>query len=50
MFSLTQISRATQQVICMTLATLFVAASLTLAAYGAQVLSNPGYTVTITQL
>lgn len=50
MFSFTEISRTTQQLICMTLATAIVAASLTLGAFGAEALSHPGYTITITQL
>ena len=50
MFSFTQLGRTTQQFVCMTLATLIVAGSLTLGAYGAQTLADPGYTITITQL
>lgn len=50
MFSFTEISRTTQQFICMTLATVIVAASLTIGAFGAHALTNPGYTITITQL
>jgi hypothetical protein len=50
MFSFTDISHTTQQFICISLATLIVAGSLTLAAYGAQALADPGYTVTTTQL
>lgn len=50
MFSLTHISRTAQQLVCMTLATVIVAASLTLGAYGAQTLADPGYRITITQL
>ena len=50
MFSFTEMTRTTQQFLCMTLATLLVAGSLVLGAYGAQALAHPGYTVTITQL
>jgi hypothetical protein len=50
MFSLTQISRSTQQFVCMALAALIVTASLSLGAYGADAAAHLGYTVTITQL
>lgn len=50
MFSLTEISRTTQQFVCMTLAALVVTASLSLGAFGAQAAAHPGYSVTITQL
>src|SRR5690349_14422291 len=50
MFSLTQISRTTQQFVCMTLSAIIVTASLSLGAYGAQSATHPDYVVTITQL
>lgn len=50
MFSLTEVSRTAQQLVCMTLAALTVATSLTLGAYGAQSAAQPQYSVTITQL
>lgn len=50
MFSLTDISRTTQQYVCMTLAALIVFGSLSLGAYGTYAAADLGYTVTITQL
>jgi hypothetical protein len=50
MFALTDISRTTQRVICMLLAAVIVAASLSLGAVGAENASHSGYSVTITQL
>jgi hypothetical protein len=50
MFALTDISRTTQRVVCMLLATVIVAASLSLGAVGAHSASHSGYSVTITQL
>jgi len=50
MFSLTHITRTTQQFVCMTLSAIIVAASLSLGAYGAHSATHPGYEVTITQL
>lgn len=50
MFSLTQISRTTQQFVCMTLSAIIVAASLSIGAYGAQAAAHPGYVVTIAQV
>jgi hypothetical protein len=50
MFSLTDISRTAQQVICMTLAAMIVTVSLSLGAYHAHSAAHPGYQVTITQL
>jgi hypothetical protein len=54
MFSLTQsfneVSRSTQQYICMALAGLIVAASLSLGAYAAEAAAHVDYAVTITQL
>ena len=50
MFAFTEISRSTQRVICMLLATSIVAVSLTLGAFGAQNAAHSDYSVTITQL
>jgi hypothetical protein len=50
MFALTEISRSTQRFVCMALATMIVAASLSIGAYAAQSASHLGYTVTITQI
>ena len=50
MFSLTQVSRTTQQYVCMALAAFIVTASLSLGAYAAEAATNVGYTVTITQI
>ena len=54
MFSLTQtlneMTRTTQQFVCMALAALIVTASLTLGAYAAEAAAHADYAVTITQL
>jgi hypothetical protein len=50
MFSLDQISRTTQQFVCMALAALIVTASLSLGAYAAEAASHVDYSVTITQI
>lgn len=50
MFSLTDISRTTQQFVCMALAAFIVTASLSLGAYGTYAAADLGYSVTITQL
>ena len=50
MFSLTQISRSTQQYVCMALSALIVSASLSLGAYAAEAAAHVDYAVTITQL
>lgn len=50
MFALTEISRSTQRIVCMVLATSIVAVSLTLGAFGAQSAAHSDYSVTITQL
>jgi len=50
MFSLTNISRTAQQLVCVALAALIVTAILTIGAYGAYLATHPGYSVTITQL
>jgi hypothetical protein len=50
MFALTDIGRNTQRVVCMLLATVVVAVSLSIGAVGAQNAAHNGYSVTITQL
>jgi hypothetical protein len=50
MFSITQISRETQQYVCMALAALIVTASLSLGAYAAEAAAQADYTVTISQI
>jgi hypothetical protein len=50
MFAFTDISRTTQRVVCMLLATVIVAASLSLGVFGARNASHSDYSVTITQL
>ena len=50
MFALTDISRSTQRFVCMALATVIVAASLSIGALAAQSASHVDYSVTITQL
>jgi hypothetical protein len=50
MFSLSDISRSTQQYVCMALAALIVTASLSLGVYAAEAAAHADYTVTITQL
>lgn len=50
MFSLTQISRSTQQYVCMALSALIVTASLSIGAYAAEAAAHLDYAVTITQL
>jgi hypothetical protein len=50
MFTLTQITRSTQQYICMALSALIVSASLSIGAYAADSAAHPDYQVTITQL
>jgi hypothetical protein len=50
MFALTDISRSTQRFVCMALATVIVATSLSLAAIAAQSAAQLGYSVTITQI
>jgi len=50
MFDLTQISRSTQQIVCMALSALIVTASLSLGAFAADAAAHVGYSVTITQL
>jgi hypothetical protein len=49
MFALTQISRSTQQYICMALSALIVTASLSVGALMAEA-AQPDYSVTITQI
>jgi hypothetical protein len=50
MFSLTQISRSTQQYVCMALSALIVTASLSLGAFAAEAATHADYSVTITQI
>ena len=50
MFSLTQISRSTQQYVCMALSALIVTASLSLGALAAEGAAHLDYSVTITQI
>lgn len=50
MFSLTEFSRNTQRAVCMLVAAVIVAASLSLAMYGAHAPLHNGYSVTVTQL
>jgi hypothetical protein len=50
MFALTKLSRSTQRAVCMLVAAVIVAASLTIGAYGSQAPLHEGYSVTITQL
>jgi hypothetical protein len=50
MFAFTDISRTTQRVVCMLLAAVIVAASLSLGVFGARNASHSDYSVTITQL
>ena len=50
MFALTEISRSTQRFVCMALATVIVAASLSIGAIGAESAAHMDYSVTITQL
>jgi hypothetical protein len=50
MFSLTQVSRTTQQYVCMALAAFIVASSLSLGAYAAETATQLDYSVTITQI
>ena len=48
MFSLTQISRSTQQYVCMALSALIVTASLSLGVLAAEAAAHLDYSVTIT--
>jgi hypothetical protein len=50
MFSLTQVSRSTQQYICMALSALIVTVSLSLGAFAADAAAQVNYSVTITQI
>jgi len=47
---LTELSRSTQRAVCMVVAVVIVAASLSIGAIGAQSAAHEGYSVTITQL
>ncbi len=50
MFDITQISRSTQQYVCMALSALIVTASLSLGALMAEAAAHADYSVTITQI
>jgi hypothetical protein len=50
MFSLTELSRNAQRVVCMLLSAVIVTASLSFGAFEAQSAMHEGYSVTITQL
>jgi hypothetical protein len=50
MFAITQISRSTQQYICMALSAFIVTASLSVGALMAEAAAQPDYSVTITQI
>jgi hypothetical protein len=50
MYALTELSRVTQRTVCMVLAAVIVASSLSLGALGAHQAEHDGYSVTITQL
>jgi hypothetical protein len=50
MFALTEFSRSSQRAVCMLMAAVIVAASLSLGAFGAQSALHEGYSVTITQI
>jgi len=50
MFSLTELSRSTQRAICLLVAAVVVAASLTLGVVGAQHAQHDDYSVATTQL
>lgn len=50
MFALTDISRTTQQYVCMALSALIVTASLSLGALLAEAAAHLDYSVTITQI
>jgi hypothetical protein len=50
MFTITQMSRNVQRVVCMVLAIAVVAASVSIGAFGTYSAMHDGYTVTITQL
>jgi hypothetical protein len=50
MYALTELSRVTQRAVCMVLAAVIVASSLSLGALGAHQAEHDGYSVTITQL
>jgi hypothetical protein len=50
MFALTQISRSTQQYICMALSALIVIASLSIGAYATESAAHADYLITITQI
>jgi hypothetical protein len=50
MFAFTELSRSTQRALCMLVAAVIVAASLTVGAFGSRAALHEGYSVTITQI
>ncbi|MBB6093923.1 hypothetical protein HNQ60_002804 [Povalibacter uvarum] len=50
MFALTEFSRRTQQTLCLLMSAVIVAFQLAAAVYPAHMASNPGYSVTVTQI
>ena len=50
MITVTQLNRTTQRLVCMLLATVVVAASLSIGVFSAHSAQHEGYSVTITQL
>jgi hypothetical protein len=50
MFTITELSRTAQRFVCLLLATVVVAASLSIGAFGAHSALHEDYSVTITQL
>ena len=50
MFALTEFSRRTQQTLCLLMSAVIVAFQLAAALYPAHMASNPGYSVTVTQI
>lgn len=50
MFALTEFSRRAQQTLCLLMSAVIVAFQLAAAFYPAHMASNPGYSVTVTQI
>lgn len=50
MFAFTEFSRRTQQSLCLLMSAVIVAFQLAAAVYPAHLASNPGYSVTVTQI
>ena len=50
MFAATELSQRTRRVVCMLMAVMVVAASLSLGAIGAESPFHPGYSVTVTEV